>query len=432
MESDNNNNLFKNNGHGDPSKKHVEDFTFGKVLGEGAYGAVVLGKENETGREFAIKMLEKKHLIKENKVKYATTERDILTKCGNHPNIVKLFYTFKDENHLYYVMELCPNGELLAKLNKVRFDEASAAFYAAEIVNALEYLHTNGIIHRDLKPENILLDEGMHVKVTDFGTAKVVGSERNARSNSFVGTAEYVSPELLNDKVTYKSSDLWALGCIIYQMIAGRPPFRGISEFLVFQKVSTRDFTYPKGFPETAKDLINKLLVVDPEQRLGAHGYQELKAHPFFNGINWESLHLQIPSINPLTAKLVFEEDVLAEEDAKRKKMQEEESEKWKKFLQGDEVILESGLVWKRKGRSVKKRQLILTNKTRIIYIDTKKMVQKGEIPWSANLRPEAKNNISWFIHTPKRTYILEDIPGNAHRWVEAINKQLEMTGMKK
>jgi len=97
-----------------------------------------------------------------------------------------------------------------------------------------------------------------------------------------------------------------------------------------------------------------------------------------------------------------------------------------KKFLLEGEIIVESGLVWKRKGRSVKKRQLILTNKPRIIYIDTKKMVQKGEIPWSANLRPEAKNNTSWFIHTPKRTYILEDIQGNAYRWVDAINKQLE------
>jgi len=164
-----------------------------------------------------------------------------------------------------------------------------------------------------------------------------------------------------------------------------------------------------------------------------ANGYDELKLHPFFREIQWSTLHLQTPPpINSLPVKLVFEEDLIADEEAKRKKMQEEESEKWKKFLSDDEVILESGLVWKRKGRSVKKRQLILTNKTRILYVDSKKMILKGEIPWSANLRPEAKNNIAWFIHTPKRTYILEDIPGNAHRWVEAINKQLEMTGMKK
>lgn len=125
--------------------------------------------------------------------------------------------------------------------------------------------------------------------------------------------------------------------------------------------------------------------------------------------------------------KLIFEEDMQQDVDAKRKIMQNEESEKWKKFLQDDEVILESGLVWKRKGRSVKKRQLILTNKPRILYIDTKKMQLKGEVPWGPHLRPEAKNNIAWFIHTPKRTYILEDIPGKAQRWVDSINKQLEL-----
>ena len=105
--------------------------------------------------------------------------------------------------------------------------------------------------------------------------------------------------------------------------------------------------------------------------------------------------------------------------------MQEEEAEKWKKFLNNDEIILESGLVWKRKGRSVKKRQLILTNKPRIIYVDPKKMIMKGEVPWSQHLRPEAKNNVAWFIHTPKRTYILEDVVGNSQRWTDAINKAL-------
>jgi len=415
------------NGNGpQPVKKYVKDFTFGRVLGEGAYGAVVLGKENETGKEFAIKMLEQEHLIKEKKVKYATTERDILTKCGNHPNIVKLYYTFKDEQYLYYVLELCPNGELLSQLKKVGpLEEKCAAFYTAEIITALEYIHGLGIIHRDLKPENILLDEDMHIKLTDFGTAKVI-TETNVRSSSFVGTAEYVSPELISDKITSKSSDLWALGCIIYQMIAGRPPFRGMTEFLTLQKISGLEFSFPKGFSETAKDLVNKLLVVDADKRLGHQDYKELKAHVFFKGIDWDTLTKQTPPpVKPNPVKLIFEEDILAEEEARKKKMQEEESEKWKKFLMEDEVIVESGLVWKRKGRSVKKRQLILTNKPRVIYVDTKKMVQKGEIPWSSNLRPEAKNNTAWFIHTPKRTYILEDIAGNAQRWIDAIRKLL-------
>ena len=134
-----------------------------------------------------------------------------------------------------------------------------------------------------------------------------------------MGTAEYVSPELLNEKVSYKSSDLWALGCIIYQMIAGRPPFRGLSEFLIFQKISSCNFQYPKGFPELAKDLINKLLILDPERRIGSVDYKDIKNHPFFKDVDFDKLHTMIPP--PITAnpnKLVFEEDVLAEEEAKR------------------------------------------------------------------------------------------------------------------
>jgi len=208
-------------------------------------------------------------------------------------------------------------------------------------------------------------------------------------------------------------------------MIAGRPPFRGASEYMTFQAVSTGTFTYPKGFPEVAKDLINQLLVLDPEQRIGAreNSYAELKSHPFFKGIDFTNIHTQTPpTLKPYPTKLIFEDDHLGKE------VKGEDREKWKKFLMEDESILEQGLVWKRKGRSVKKRQLILTNKPRVVYIDTKKMVQKGEIPWSQNLRPEAKNNTAWFIHTPKRTYILEDIPGKAQRWVDAINKVLETT----
>jgi len=212
-------------------------------------------------------------------------------------------------------------------------------------------------------------------------------------------------------------------------MIAGRPPFRAISEFLIFQKVSKGEFQYPKGFPEVAKDLINNLLVIDPDARLGSGdiGYKELKEHAFFKDTNFETLSKQSPPpIKSYPQKLIFEEDTLQNDQSQRKKMQEEENDKWKKFLQPDEVILESGLVWKRKGRSVKKRQLLLTNKPRILYVDLKKMVIKGEVPWSANLKPEAKNNVAFFIHTPKRTYILEDIAGNAQRWVDAIAKILD------
>lgn len=147
---------------------------------------------------------------------------------------VRLYCTFQDKERLYFVLTYAKNGEMLQCINKVgSFDLPCTIFYSAELILALEILKRKGIIHRDLKPENILLDEKMHILITDFGSAKIVdentqnesadGEEREQRRrNSFVGTAQYVSPELLQDLPASCASDLWALGCIIFQMIAGK------------------------------------------------------------------------------------------------------------------------------------------------------------------------------------------------------------------
>src|SRR3989338_6161775 len=263
-------------------KYYAVDLHFGEVLEEGAFGAVMKVTLKESGKDFAIKVMDKKHIMKDNKVKYVKTERDILSMC-RHPNIVSLFCTFSDPNHLYYVLELCPNGELLTWLKKFgNFDLNTARYYIAEIVSALEYLHKHNIIHRDLKPENLLFTSNMHLKLTDFGTSKQLeGSDTLARSNSFVGTAEYVCPELLNVKETSAASDLWALGVIVYQLLTGRMPFHGATQYLTFQNVLNRRLLFPQqSFDPDAKDLIEKLLQVDPTSRLGAgpDGYALLKS----------------------------------------------------------------------------------------------------------------------------------------------------------
>jgi len=253
------------------NKKSVADFSFGQDLGKGAFGQVKLVIEKETNTKFAIKILEKAQIQKQNKEKYVMTERDVFNKC-NHFNIVKLFYTFQDPKNLYFVIELCPNGELLALILKYnRFDIPTAQYYMGEIINGLEHLHSRGIIHRDLKPENILLGEGMHAKLNDFGTAKILTSEEEStgrfRSNSFTGTAEYVSPELLNDKDAGKSTDLWALACILFQMLAGKPPFSGTTQYQTFQLILQKKFEYPDTIPFLSRNLIDNLLEVEPEKK---------------------------------------------------------------------------------------------------------------------------------------------------------------------
>lgn len=284
-------------------KKGVKDFNFGRTLGEGSYSTVMAASDRTSSKEYAIKILDKRHIIKEKKVKYVNIEKDTLNRLTEHPGIVRLYYTFQDERSLYFVLDLASGGELLGVLKKMTtFDEECSRFYSAQILDSIEYMHLRGIIHRDLKPENVLLDDQMHVKITDFGTAKILDLSGKAqfgkvsvsndpldgadtdRAVSFVGTAEYVSPELLTDKNACKASDLWAFGCIVYQLLAGRPPFKASNEYQTFQKIVNLDYTFPEGFPSVARDLITRLLVLDPSQRLPIDG---IKRHPFFTGIQW-------------------------------------------------------------------------------------------------------------------------------------------------
>lgn len=184
-------------------------------------------------------------------------------------------------------------------------------------------MHSRAVIHRDLKPENVLLDDKMRVKITDFGTAKILDPPKRPvqqngdggipvagdplegidddRANSFVGTAEYVSPELLTEKAACKASDLWAFGCIVFQLLAGRPPFKAANEYQTFQKIVNLEYEFPKGFPPVAKDLVERLLVLDPAKRLSI---EHIKNHELFDGIEWgrRLWKQKAPRLQPYTA----------------------------------------------------------------------------------------------------------------------------------
>lgn len=471
-----------------PLKKSAKDFRFGKVIGEGSFSMVYLAKDIHSNRECAIKVCEKRHILREKKQKAIMREKQIMNILNNHPSpfFIKLYCTFQDDDRLYFVMNYAKHGELLPYIVKVgSFDEECTRFYTAEILLAIEHLHRLSIIHRDLKPENILLDEHMHIQITDFGSAKVINTENDSatepsRRNSFVGTAQYVSPEMLSDKSASPSVDLWALGCIIYQMVSGLPPFRAPSEFLMFQKITKLEYDFPDGFLPLAKDLVQKLLVLEPSQRIGSNDtdtYPSIRNHPFLVNIPWDTLHERTPprilpylpgtsSNEELRSQyqvpdhlepgldekqmtrllgLALQEDeegcvpnqqkpskktsildIPPEEMAQRLE-QQAKMNSWHRFVQGN-LILKQGLVDKRKGLFARRRMLLLTTGPHLYYVDPQNLVLKGEIPWSPELRPEPKNFKIFFVHTPNRTYYLEDPEGFALKWCRAIEEVRKAT----
>ncbi|XP_028770223.1 3-phosphoinositide-dependent protein kinase 1 isoform X2 [Neltuma alba] len=285
----------------------IQDFELGKIYGVGSYSKVVRAKKKDTGSVYALKIMDKKFITKENKTAYVKLERLVLDKL-DHPGIVRLFFTFQDTFSLYMALESCEGGELFDQITrKGRLSEDEARFYAAEVVDALEYIHNLGLIHRDIKPENLLLTAEGHIKIADFGSVKPMqGSQimdflpkaaSDDRACTFVGTAAYVPPEVLNSSAATFGNDLWALGCTLYQMLSGTSPFKDASEWLIFQRIIARDIQFPDYFSDEARDLIDRLLDLDPSKRPGAGptGYTVLKRHPFFKGVNWSNIRDQIP-----------------------------------------------------------------------------------------------------------------------------------------
>jgi 3-phosphoinositide dependent protein kinase-1 len=266
------------------------DFDLGEVLGEGSYSTVYLGTERSKNKQFAIKILDKYHIVKEKKVKYVTIEKDVLNRL-NHEFCIKLFYTFQDSKSLFFVLEYCCNGDILGLLNsKGRFDRIGTLFYITEIIEGLRYIHSCSILHRDLKPENILLDVKKHIKITDFGSAKILSEDEQSglkREPSFVGTAEYCSPELLNRQQTTFGVDVWALGCILYQFLVGVPPFKGGSEYLTFQKILNLDYSIPQSIDSDLTELIKNILVINDGDRFNLLQIIESRV---FQNVDWSNL----------------------------------------------------------------------------------------------------------------------------------------------
>lgn len=258
-------------------------------LGKGSFGEVYLVEKIDTTEQFALKVLRKDKVLGNNLVRYAFTERNILSAI-NHPYIVKLHYAFQTSEKLAFVMEYCPGGDLGTHLAREKhFPEEKARFYIVEIILALEELHRHGIIFRDLKPENVVLDNDGHAKLTDFGLSKE-GMEEGQKARSFCGSVAYLAPEMLRRVGHDRTVDWYLLGVVLYEMIVGTPPYYSNNREQLFNNIQRGKLVLPKSMSDDAKSLIKSLLHRDPAKRLGASSKdsEEIKEHSYFNSINWQ------------------------------------------------------------------------------------------------------------------------------------------------
>lgn len=270
------------------AKVSLEDFEILKLVGKGAYGKVHQVRKKDTGKIYAMKVLRKENLIKTNNVSYTITERNILRNI-RHPYIASLHFAFQTHGKVYLVMEFLNGGQLLYHMRKMAmFTEDHVKIFAAEMVLALEYLHSLDIIHRDLKPENVLLASDGHLCLADFGLAKVNVTDNTART--FCGTIEYMAPEIIKGSGHGKAADWWSLGILIYDMLTGSPPFKARQRNLLQKEILKGKFKIPTYLSTAANSIIKGLLVQAPENRLGRNGASQIKQHLFFKGICWEAL----------------------------------------------------------------------------------------------------------------------------------------------
>ncbi|CAO3641170.1 unnamed protein product [Mucor hiemalis] len=267
-------------------KLKLDDFHLLRTLGTGSFGRVHLAQSRHNGRYYAIKVLKKTEVVRLKQVEHTNNEKHILESVAN-PFLVNLWGTFQDDANLYMVMDYVPGGELFSVLRKSkRFPDHVAKFYAAEVALAIEYLHNKDIVYRDLKPENLLLDVNGHIKITDFGFAKYVPDI----TWTLCGTPDYLAPEVIQSKGYGKAVDWWSLGILIFEMLAGYPPFYDDDHLKLYEKILQGKIRWPSYFDPHAKDLLKHLLTSDLSRRYGnlKNGASDIKNHPWFHGVDFD------------------------------------------------------------------------------------------------------------------------------------------------
>ena len=311
-----NNNIFDIHNKNSNNEILIEDASIKKginfnsfeilsLLGVGSFGKVCKVRMKQTGKIYAMKILNKNFLIKNKMLRYAISECNILKKSSS-PFIITLHYAFQTPENLYMIIDYCPGGDLDMQIQIRYFEEDEAKFYIAELILAIEYLHTNNILYRDLKPENILISSDGHIKLADFGLARE--NVKQGFVKSFCGSPSYLSPEMIKKKESTKATDIYGIGAVLYEMMSGYTPFYGDDLRTLYTNITQKKLMFPEYFSDKAKDLLKKLLEKNPEKRIDL---DEIKKHKFFKGIDWNELENKI--IQPPLDLIKIKEKYLAE-----------------------------------------------------------------------------------------------------------------------
>ncbi|OVA15819.1 Protein kinase domain [Macleaya cordata] len=329
-------------------KVGIDDFELLTLIGKGAFGEVRLCRAKTNGQVFAMKKLKKSEMLSRGQVEHVRSERNLLAEVDSRC-IVKLFYSFQDSEFLYLIMEYLPGGDFMTLLMREDIlSEDVARFYMAESILAISSIHQHNYVHRDIKPDNLLLDKNGHVKLSDFGLCKPLDynyssillenedfsiqesstseAEGNSKNDgepwsmpkdqllkwkrnrrvlaySTVGTLDYMAPEVLLKKGYGMECDWWSLGAIMYEMLIGYPPFCSEDPRMTCRKIinwrTCLKFPEEPKISANAKDLICHLLC-DVETRLGTRGVEEIKAHPWFGGVEWDKLYEMEAAYKPI------------------------------------------------------------------------------------------------------------------------------------
>ncbi|KAJ8674961.1 hypothetical protein QAD02_010747 [Eretmocerus hayati] len=281
----------------------LSDFELIRVIGRGSYAKVLMVELKATRRIYAMKVIKKALVTDDEDIDWVQTEKHVFETASNHPFLVGLHSCFQTPSRLFFVIEFVRGGDLMFHMQRQRrLPEEHARFYAAEISVALNFLHTKGIIYRDLKLDNVLLDHEGHVKLTDYGMCKE-GIRDGDTTATFCGTPNYIAPEILRVEDYGFSVDWWALGVLLYEMLAGRSPFdiAGASENpdhnteeYLFQVILQKTIRIPRSLSVKAASVLKGFLNKNPAERLGcsktANPFVEIMMHPFFKAIDWEML----------------------------------------------------------------------------------------------------------------------------------------------